>query len=900
MKGSEWNKWDLHIHSPMTWLANEFNGPVDVPEFVNKLGESGLSMIGLTNYFYFAYNEVEIIRDEISRQGLYISVLPNVEFRLVQPNKEGDWINIHCIFAENVSTAKINQSLSSLQIATKSSTGRPVYCSEISLRENSKGIDEITVDFKTLCDHISSHFELFRECIIAVCPNGYGGYRPNGKGRSQEVATQIDREGHIILDSSNNSLPTREYFLMTDRYSGAGQKPVFRCSDAHGTDKTGTKFSWVKAKPTFEGLRQTLLEPESRLQPEEGWPQHRTPKVHFSRIELGGSIFDGQPIRFKKQSIPLNEDLVAIIGGRGTGKSLMLDGLQSRFTPSRPEKIKSRPLSLEHLSVDLNKTQGEVIDFSGTGNSYSYLHVSQGEIKELCQEPDKISTEIKKMLRLSPHSFPPQLKSTIERNLSDFRTSFDFFNVKNDKGERINTPNFHNAKIQDAQKHIETLTSENNRHLISTFQENSRNIADSESWITILDNFRTGLINQETLVNENIALLHEKNMDENLIPLVSFSSQIKSLDLKLKIAADEKIRKQEINKGIVEQFRQQGFEQDISGLLDKITDYQRIINASKADWDESQRRIDMAKHNISERKEFSEQALKHIIQEKEIIDIAFLSLSEKKPHYTEEQHKLIDDILQDIEIYGEISFDRDAFYAGALKCMNGGRFRGSQAGESPIDKIAAVLNVNSLGDYKKLIAGENIISVPDNNSGKENINIGDFFWKQEFFNSGGPHALLSYIFSPDKIAEYLTVKAEFRYKGKTVEKLSAGQRGTFYVCLKLATDPFGSPFVFDQPEDDLDNDFIMHHLVPLFRKIKKYRQVIIVTHNANLVVNCDAEQVLVASNNDEMISYRCGALEDGEHAHDNTMRGAICDVLEGGHRAFEQRERKYGLLRPLL
>jgi len=105
--------------------------------------------------------------------------------------------------------------------------------------------------------------------------------------------------------------------------------------------------------------------------------------------------------------------------------------------------------------------------------------------------------------------------------------------------------------------------------------------------------------------------------------------------------------------------------------------------------------------------------------------------------------------------------------------------------------------------------------------------------------------------------------------------------------------------VFDQPEDDLDNDFIMHHLVPLFRKIKQYRQVIIVTHNANLVVNCDAEQVLIASNNDEVITYRCGALEDGDLAHGNTMRQSICNVLEGGHLAFEQRERKYGLLRPV-
>ncbi|MBJ6934372.1 DNA repair protein, partial [Vibrio cholerae] len=119
----------------------------------------------------------------------------------------------------------------------------------------------------------------------------------------------------------------------------------------------------------------------------------------------------------------------------------------------------------------------------------------------------------------------------------------------------------------------------------------------------------------------------------------------------------------------------------------------------------------------------------------------------------------------------------------------------------------------------------------------------EFFWKPEYFNKGGRFELLSYLYTPSNIRKYLYVNADFQYKGKEVNKLSVGQRGTFYVCLKLATDPFGSPFVFDQPEDDLDNEFIMAQLVPLFRKIKKYRQVIIVTHNANLVVNTDAEQV---------------------------------------------------------
>ncbi|MCW0345889.1 hypothetical protein NB703_003982 [Pantoea ananatis] len=897
MKGSEWNKWDLHIHSPMTWMASTFKDSEGIPEFVTKLGESGISLIGLTNYFFLAENEIEKIREEIQRQGFNITVLPNVEFRLAQPNKQWDWINIHCLFSESIPTAKINQVLSNLTIATKSDTGKPVYCSEVSLRESGKGIDEITVNFETLCEHISSHFELFREAIIAVCPNGYGGYRPNGEGRSKEVATQIDREGHIILDSSHDPLPVREFFLMTDRYPGANQKPVFRCSDAHGLEKTGSLFSWVKAKPSFEGLRQTLLEPEARLRLDVDFLQQRIAKVHFSRIEMEGKIFEGQEIRFKRLSVPLSEDMVAIIGGRGTGKSLILDGLQSRFTPSRPYNVRARRVSPERLSVQLSKTEGEFKEFDGTDNSYSYLHVSQGEIKELCQEPERISDEIKKMLRLHPLSFPVSLRNELESNLNEFRSLFEFFNMRNDKGQFINREEYHTLTITEIQKHIDTLTSEKNRELIKTFQENGKNLTAMNGYLNWLEGFLGQLSDKEREFIDQIDFLNSKGADHHLIPYVDFEPQRSAINNKITLAKSECEKRKAVNQGIITSFRKQGIEQDISGLLDKVTEYQQIINRAELEREESQRRLALGKKNIENRKDLIHLVLSHIQQEKDTVDAAFKALTEAKDHYTADQQTLVTDILQDIGIYGEVIFDRDAFYAGALSCMNGGKFRASRDSETSIQKLSALFNVHNLNDYIRLVGNEPILKVHDDKHADVDISLSNLLWKQEYFNNPGPHELLAHLFSPDRISSYLSVKAQFTYKGKTVEKLSAGQRGTFYVCLKLATDPFGSPFVFDQPEDDLDNDFIMHHLVPLFRKIKQYRQVIIVTHNANLVVNCDAEQVLVASNNDEVITYRCGALEDGDPAHGNTMRQAICNVLEGGLQAFEQRERKYGLNR---
>ncbi len=89
MKGSEWNKWDLHIHSPMTWQANGYSDQCDIERYVHLLGEKQLSLVAVTNYFYFRQNELETIREEIARQGLNITVLGNVNSALINRTRPG-------------------------------------------------------------------------------------------------------------------------------------------------------------------------------------------------------------------------------------------------------------------------------------------------------------------------------------------------------------------------------------------------------------------------------------------------------------------------------------------------------------------------------------------------------------------------------------------------------------------------------------------------------------------------------------------------------------------------------------------------------------------------------------------------------------------------------------------
>jgi hypothetical protein len=144
--------------------------------------------------------------------------------------------------------------------------------------------------------------------------------------------------------------------------------------------------------------------------------------------------------------------------------------------------------------------------------------------------------------------------------------------------------------------------------------------------------------------------------------------------------------------------------------------------------------------------------------------------------------------------------------------------------------------------------------------------------------------------------DHISIVYGLEYDGVAIEKLSPGTRGIVLLLLYLGVDKADrKPLLIDQPEENLDPQSVFHDLVPHFREARKRRQVIIVTHNANLVVNTDVDQVIVATSQPSQkgalpeISYATGSLENP------AIRHSVCDILEGGERAFLERERRYRL-----
>jgi ABC-type lipoprotein export system ATPase subunit len=137
--------------------------------------------------------------------------------------------------------------------------------------------------------------------------------------------------------------------------------------------------------------------------------------------------------------------------------------------------------------------------------------------------------------------------------------------------------------------------------------------------------------------------------------------------------------------------------------------------------------------------------------------------------------------------------------------------------------------------------------------------------------------------------EYLNVEYNLNYGGRELMQLSPGERGIILLIFYLALNKGEEPLIIDQPEDNLDNESVFNKLVPCIIEAKKKRQVIIVTHNPNIAIACDAEQVIHCKINKSKneIKYYSGSIED------NDTRQRIIDVLEGTEPAFTLRRKKY-------
>jgi len=234
-----------------------------------------------------------------------------------------------------------------------------------------------------------------------------------------------------------------------------------------------------------------------------------------------------------------------------------------------------------------------------------------------------------------------------------------------------------------------------------------------------------------------------------------------------------------------------------------------------------------------------------------------------------------------VEFQSGLFFDRQAFVERffALVKQNTGGFRGDDDGP---EKLVALLRGIDFNDADSLAKGLRGI--------RATITAG----------AEQPGAALLPILRTKVTAEQLyeqlfdlkQVEAKFSLSlaGTTIQQMSPGQRGALLLIFYLLVDTDPTPLILDQPEENLDNQTVYSMLVPIIQRAKERRQIVMVTHNANLAVCCDAEQIIHAEfdRSDQFaLTYVSGAIESSE------LNRSVLDVLEGTTPAFDNRRDKY-------
>jgi ABC-type lipoprotein export system ATPase subunit len=350
-KGSQWRKWDLHVHSPASY---GFSG--DWNQFVIQLGNADCDVIGINDYFSVAGYR-EILRrlndpgaategNKPYREALEKlrnkTLLPVVECRmnnilLNKQGKSGPRINFHLIFSPDLNPDDIETFIKGLK-ADGSSIGARYSDSQFLL-------DKVSVAFQETCRALRNDGTFAGRFLVWLPYDEYGGIDAINPSTDKLLKERLICDSDI-LGSSNKQ--QADFFLWKDTKFTEDQytqwfgkrKPCIKGSDSHNVNdelgklkdhqsKPTDKYCWIKSDPTFDGLRQIINEPEDRVfigaLPPKMAEVKQHPTRYLTRIKVGKVAGADTAEIWFDSDIALNYDMVAIIGNKGCGKSALAD-----------------------------------------------------------------------------------------------------------------------------------------------------------------------------------------------------------------------------------------------------------------------------------------------------------------------------------------------------------------------------------------------------------------------------------------------------------------------------------------------------------------------------------------------------------------------------------------------
>lgn len=970
-KGSEWHSWDYHIHTPASYCYAD-RGVDAYQKIANVINASECSAFGINDYLTIeGYLK---IKGMVSRP-----VFPVIEFRMtnILANKKGGnpHLNFHLLFSnEDEYLPKIKAFLGSLQF--EDFEGRKRNLTEEEILDFSKkqvaqqetvkeklihaALEKIKFDFGYVLDAVTDK-GLREHCLSIVPYDEYGGIDGINPYDGGLIKSGLIKRADIIGSSSSIE---RDYFLgkAKDKYTPeqfklwvGKPKPILKGSDAHTSLKIGilppkadgvALHCWVKSDLTFEGLKQILYEPEQRAYVGNIYPDNKDKSKVITSLSVRGA--GGW---FEDQKIDFNRDLVSIIGGKGSGKTALVDlvGLaggsfdranKSSFLSKAGRELIGAKLLLQ-WEDGTTESELEIKKEIESLKEQKVRYLSQSFVESLCSfdKHEDLEREIEEILfqyipgskRLGAESFEVlKLKQTEAVALAMSQISSEIIKINNEIHE-IEQLIASRAQLVNDKEQIDRSITELHKQKPQPSTEEERKTADElkklsdqravlasqieqyrikATKIEVLQRKLLILTDSVTRFNQEaaatLAEIGEAALLSSISGLVPTNAQsvlkAKADELLVNIAklegSDEPFAESPDTLSVVD-LKISELNQKSSGEVQKRIRLQEFAKRIS----EHTLKRDALNQRIIEIDKVSQKALDSKRQERiQLLTKYFEKLEEKRKVLEElyeplNSRKGASDEESKVKFYARFTFDAAKFGANAeaifdsrKSVVRGGEKAFAEAGLRFWEELASALPTFNTRAIDSLVS---VLQKKDDGTRSIAEQLRAAKSNRDFYQ---------WLYS----TSYYDVEYGIRYEGTDLDKLSPGKKGVVLLLIYLTIDTDYRPLIIDQPEENLDNRSIYTTLVEYFRRAKRNRQVIIVTHNANLVVNGDAEQIVVANFEKDCatqkarIKYISGPLEHTQKKDTSQnilesqgIREHVCELLEGGTTAFEKREEKY-------
>ncbi|GAA8375979.1 PHP-associated domain-containing protein [Helicobacter pylori] len=859
-KGSSWHKWDLHVHTPYTHLNKAYQCSEE--DFIQKLCASEINCIGLTNYFKF--NEKEFaLKEKIEKRG--IKVFYNLEVRLDYKNNKNEFLDFHIIFSDEILSDNIKRFLSDMK-ATIDGTEKRLADLE------KDDFNKAVVNFDQLLECLEQEsLNLMGKYLLGFLSRGHGSieceFLEKG-GRNETIYKKVIDKSHFLIHSSS-----KQENLKEDRKSWLKEnKPLLQSSDAHKEDSIGKKYTWIKAEKTFEGLKQIIYEPETRVSIDEKKPQDPLYKIDCVRLCFDGEVKitnekGDAPFCYAgfDQKLYFSPNFTCVIGGRGSGKSTLLQLIASKLYD------KSLVKGLKHETI---QKCIEIQPDTGIVDSVEYL--AQNEIEEFATNASKFTEAIFNRIDSKLSGKPKELEKQITKGIEKFDEQIAYWQekikleeqLKESKKIRKKYQSIVDAftdkdyldkrdKLQATRKALINLKQSKERFLIFIKElkrvvnfESKENMEEKNSYDKVYNQLKQDICKKLEEIDVDIENGHFKSDEENIEKLESeHQTLLQEIGefLKEKGVSDESIG-------------------DVRNANYHLANIKMNINDLKHEIKEIANKIEGFSYEDIDKniEEFKDQINKELSK----INSAFEEISKK---HKEEVKLITIKYRLNEDIFEGVFEDFDKLVDKGFNI---------QKHQSKIKEYLKEIELKNTIDMQHAGFIEELYSSIDNKKAAFYETMKDIFDREIHFQIYRL-LILKHLRNVEKYKIF-----EVRYDKRALNETSFGQKCTAVLVVLLSLG--NNPIIIDEPEAHLDSALIANYLVTLIKKQKKKRQIIFATHNANFVLNADAEQIIQLKNENNKIVVQSFMIESDKHKEDLLK-------LEGGEKAFKDRERKYGI-----